>query len=67
MSSLNDISQETLQRLIDFAHAAMSKRQDTPDDYPMNHSRAGDDFAVVYAKDWREVQKLGKASWEASQ
>lgn len=64
MSNLNDIPAETLQRLIDFAHAAMGKRQDHPDEYPINQSRSMDGHAVIYAKDWRELMKLGKPSWE---
>jgi len=65
MSNLSDIPPETLQRLIDFAHAAMGKRLDTPDEYPINQSRLPDEgYAVIYAKDWRELQKLGKPSWE---
>lgn len=64
MIDKNEIPTETLQRLIDFAHAAMGKRQDHPDDYPINQSRSLDGYAVIYAKDWRELQKLGKPSWE---
>lgn len=62
---MNNIPPETLQRLIDFAHAAMGKRQDHPDDYPINQSRVAIGVhANVYAKDWREIRKLGKPSWE---
>ena len=64
MPNQNDIPPETLQRLIDFAHAAMGKRTDCPDEWPLNQSRSMDGHAVIYAKDWREVQKLGKPSWE---
>lgn len=67
MSSMSETPQDTLQRLIDFAHAAMSKRKDMPDEYPMNQSRVVDEFAVIYARDWREIQKLGKPSWEIGQ
>jgi hypothetical protein len=63
MSNLNDLPPETLQRLIDYAHAAMGKREDYPDDYPINQSRTLDGQAVIYAKDLRELQKLGKPSW----
>jgi hypothetical protein len=66
---MNDqnVPPETLQRLIDYAHAAMVKRPDTPDEYPMNQSRRGDQYAIIYAKDLRELQKLGKPSWEQSE
>lgn len=65
MSNLSDIPPETLQRLIDFAHAAMGKRKDHPDDYPISQSRTPlDAYAVLRAKDLRELQKLGKPSWE---
>lgn len=55
---------ETMQRLIDYAHAVMSKRPDHPDDYPINSSRLQDGHCSILAKDLRELQKLGKPSWE---
>ena len=62
----NQLPTETVQRLIDFAHAAMGKRQDYPDDYPMNRSRTPEnEDAVIYAKDRRELQKLGSPSWQS--
>lgn len=64
MSQLNDVPAETVQRFVDYAHAAMGKRQDYPDDYPINQSRSPDGHATIYAKDLRELQKLGKPSWE---
>lgn len=57
---------ETLQRLIDFAHAAMEKRPGVEDDYPVSHSRRSDGqatLATIYAKDLRAIQKLGRPSW----
>ena len=63
-----EIPDGTLSRLIDFAHAAMQKRPDHPDDYPLSRSRIGPDgHAVIYAKDWRTVQALGPPSWQAVQ
>lgn len=64
MNTTNDLPPETLQRLIDFAHAAMRKREGYPGDYPINQSRSVEGCAPIYAKDWREVMKLGKPSWE---
>ena len=61
------IPAETLQRLIDFTHAAMVKHPDALDEYPINQSRRGDEYAIIYAKDLRELQKLGKPSWEQSE
>ena len=56
---------ETIQRLIDFAYAAMSKRPDHADDYAIVQSRLAEGgYAVILAKDFREIQKLGKPSWE---
>ncbi len=66
MKSLSELPAETLQRLIDFAHAAMGKRESHPDEYPINQSRSMDGHAVLYAKDWREIMKLGAPSWEQS-
>lgn len=60
MINPNDIPTETLQRLIDFAHAAMGKRQDTPDEYPMNQSRTPEGYAVIYAI---KTQTSGLETW----
>lgn len=62
------IQAETLQKLIDFAHAAMRKREDEPDEFVVVQSRnkqAGG-HAELSAKDLREVQRLGKPSWESA-
>lgn len=59
------IQAETLQKLIDFAHAAMGKREDHLDESVIIQSRIrSGGNAPLTAKDLREVQKLGKPSWE---
>lgn len=55
---------ETLQRLIDFAHAAMSKRSDVEDDFVVTRSRKHTGgHADLNAKDLRSIQAIGKPSW----
>lgn len=66
MNNLNELPRETLQRLIDFAHAAMGKRHGYPDEYPVSQSRLPGGYATICVKDCRELQKLGKPSWEQS-
>jgi hypothetical protein len=62
---MNELPQETLQRLIDYAHAAMVKRPDTPDEYPMNSSRKPDGKpASILAEDLRALQRISPPSWE---
>lgn len=64
-----ELPADTLQRLIDFAHAAMDKREDYPDEYIVCQSRnkVTGGHAPLSAKDLREVQKLGKPSWGVSE
>jgi hypothetical protein len=55
---------ETLQRLIDYAHAAMGKRPDYSDELTISISRSPNGHAPILAKDLRAIQTLGKPSWE---
>lgn len=62
-----NIPVSTMQRLVDFAHAAMDKRPEVPDDYPIIRSRLGaDGHAVVLAGDLRAVQQCGEPSWASA-
>lgn len=56
----------TLQRLIDFAHAAMEKRHGYPSDYVVTQSRRPEGHAVLTVEDLQAVQQLGKPSWDHS-
>lgn len=58
------LTPETLQALIDFAHAAMEKRPHVEADFVVTQSRKHTGgVAPLTAKDMRAIQQLGKPSW----
>lgn len=64
----NQLPPETLRRLIDYAHAAMGKRPEAPDEYAINSSRKPDgERTAILAVDLRALQRLGPPSWESEE